>query len=73
MDQRSWFHAELDRLHVALLDAVVRWGEDGLVREAIRRALIGRYCERIGDHAVDVGQRVRDLVEGELPAYGGLV
>jgi phosphate transport system protein len=63
---------ELDRLHADLVDAVVRWGEDGSVRDAIQLALIGRYYERIGDHAVNIGERVRYLIEGELPVQGSL-
>jgi len=62
----------LDRLHADFLDAVVSWGQDARVREAIQLALIGRYYERIGDHAVNIGERVRYLIEGELPAHGGL-
>lgn len=62
----------LDALHAELLEAVVAWGEEGRVREAIQLALIGRYYERIGDHAVNIGERVRYLIEGHLPAHGGL-
>jgi phosphate transport system protein len=60
----------LDALHATFLDAVVRWGETGAVRPAIQLALIGRYYERIGDHAVNIGERVRYLIEGELPVHG---
>lgn len=63
---------DLDRLHAELLGEVVTWGEDGRVREAIQLALIGRYYERIGDHAVNIGERVRYLIEGELPTHGGV-
>ncbi|MER3395421.1 MAG: phosphate transport system regulatory protein PhoU [Acidimicrobiia bacterium] len=34
---------------------------------AIRVALIGRFFERIADHAVNIGERVRYMVTGELP------
>jgi len=60
---------ELDQLRADHLAAVVRWGEGGRVREAVQLALIGRYYERIGDHAVNIGERVRYLVEGELPVH----
>lgn len=59
----------LDQLHADFLDMVVRWGEGGHVREAIRLAMIGRYLERIGDHAVNIGERVQYLVDGELPPH----
>ena len=34
-------------------------------------ALIGRYYERIGDHAVNIGQRVQYMVTGWLPEHTG--
>ncbi len=37
------------------------------VEPAIDIALLGRYYERIGDHAVSMGRRVVYLVTGELP------
>jgi len=37
------------------------------VQAAVQLALIGRYYERIGDHAVNVGERVRYMVTGWLP------
>lgn len=61
----------LDQLHADFLDSVIVWGQQGSVREAVQLALIGRYYERIGDHAVNIGERVRYLIEGELPAHGG--
>ena len=36
-------------------------------KEAVQLALIARYYERIGDHAVNVGERVRFMVTGWLP------
>ena len=41
-------------------------GEAGLHR-AVQIALVGRYYERIADHAVNVGQKVAFMVTGELP------
>ncbi len=38
------------------------------VEPAIDIALLGRYYERIGDHAVSMARRVVYLVTGELPA-----
>lgn len=40
---------------------------------AIRVALVGRFFERIADHAVNIGERVRYMVTGEFPSqpHGG--
>ncbi|HNN47925.1 MAG TPA: phosphate transport system regulatory protein PhoU, partial [Marmoricola sp.] len=37
------------------------------VEPAVDVALLGRYYERIADHAVSVARRVAYLVTGELP------
>ncbi len=36
---------------------------------SIRVALVGRFYERIADHAVNVGERVRYMVTGEFPSH----
>lgn len=36
---------------------------------AIQLALITRYYERIGDHAVSIGERVRYMVDGWMPEH----
>ena len=41
------------------------------VQAAVQLALIGRYYERIGDHAVNIGERVRYMVTGWLPEQTG--
>jgi len=37
------------------------------VHQAVQISLVGRYYERIADHAVNVGQRVAYMVTGEFP------
>ena len=46
-------------------------GEDWTygVEAAVDIALLGRYYERIADHAVSIARRVVFLVTGEQPAY----
>jgi phosphate transport system protein len=39
------------------------------VEPAVDIALLGRYYERIGDHAVSMGRRVIYLVTGQRPVY----
>jgi phosphate transport system protein len=36
---------------------------------AVQLALIARFYERIGDHAVNIGERVRYIVTGALPEH----
>ena len=40
------------------------------IQVAVQLALIGRYYERIGDHAVNIGEKVRYLVSGWMPDPG---
>ncbi|MFY0409828.1 phosphate signaling complex protein PhoU [Solicola sp. PLA-1-18] len=58
---------ELDDLRRSLLRSVL--GKDWThgVEPAIDLALLGRYYERIGDHAVSVARLVVFLATGELP------
>lgn len=63
---------QLDELHADYIQAVLQWGSDiGDVQPAVQLALIGRYYERIGDHAVNIGERVRYMVDGWLPEHAG--
>lgn len=40
--------------------------DDAAVQRAVRVALVGRYFERVADHAVNIGDRVPYMVNGEL-------
>ena len=44
--------------------------DEGAVQRAVQIALVGRYYERIGDHAANVAERVEFLVTGVLPEAG---
>lgn len=59
----------LDDLHQEFIQAIFESHQaEGLdVQEGVQLALIGRYYERIGDHAVNIGHRVQYLVTGWLP------
>ena len=56
----------LDAVHGWFVDDVLDWAEAGNARAAVKLALIGRYYERIGDHAVNIGERVQFLLEGRI-------
>lgn len=40
---------------------------------AVQLALIARYYERVGDHAVNIGERVRYMVTGWSPEHTGAI
>ena len=63
----------LDELHNDFIETVFSSRNDGLIttQQAVQLAVIGRFYERIGDHAVNVGERVQYLVNGELPEHKG--
>ncbi len=56
----------LDSLHRSLVRTIIEeQGEGGLsIQPAVQLALIARYYERIGDHAVNIGERTCYLVSG---------
>lgn len=56
----------LDSLHRSLLDELVRKPNTN-VACAVDLALLGRYLERLGDHAVDIAARAGFVVTGEMP------
>lgn len=57
-DEVDEFHARLSNLLFAT--------EGGPVRPVIELALIGRFYERVADHAVVMAERVRFVVSGEM-------
>jgi phosphate transport system protein len=58
---------EMDELHVSLV-AELAAGKTALP-VAMDMALVARFYERLGDHAVNIGERVRSLA-GVAPAAG---
>ncbi len=64
----------LDQLHRDYIQAILEIHADVRdVQAAVQLALVGRYYERIGDHAVNIGERVRYMVTGWLPEHTGAV
>lgn len=57
---------EMDRLRKGLLRSLLEDEWDHGVEPAIDMALLGRYYERIGDHAVSMARRVVYLVTGQI-------
>lgn len=60
----------LDAVHRAFIGQILSSCRTGQleVQAAVQLALVGRYYERIGDHAVNMGERVRYMVSGWRPA-----
>jgi phosphate transport system protein len=63
---------QVDALHRDFIEQIIESCRQGAldVQAAVQLALIGRYYERIADHAVNVGERVRYMVDGWLPDRG---
>jgi phosphate transport system protein len=63
----------LDLLHKDYIQAIFESHHAGIIdlQAAVQLALIGRYYERIGDHAVNIGARVEYMVTGWLPEHTG--
>jgi phosphate transport system protein len=63
----------LDQIHRDYIAEIFEASREGAfeVQAAVQLALIGRYYERIGDHAVNIGERVRYMVTGWLPEHAG--
>ncbi len=63
----------LDELHADYIQAIFQSHGEGRLdlQAAVQLALVGRYYERIGDHAVNMGERVLYMVTGWLPEHTG--
>lgn len=60
----------MDELQRELFRAIfgTSGGDEADIHWGVQVALVGRYYERIADHAVNVGQRVAYMVTGDLPS-----
>ena len=62
----------LDQLHRDYIQAILELHADVRdVQVAVQLALVGRYYERIGDHAVNIGERVQYMVTVGCPEHAG--
>ena len=63
----------IDDLQKDLFRAIfeARHGDEAAIQRAVQLALVGRYYERIGDHAANIAERVNFLVTGALPDGSG--
>jgi phosphate transport system protein len=63
---------QVDAIHRDFIEHIIESCRSGVldVQVAVQLALVGRYYERIADHAVNVGERVRYMVDGWLPEHG---
>jgi len=59
----------LDDLQVDFIEAIFEAQANGDLspQETVQLALVARFYERIGDHAVNIGERVQYMVTGESP------
>jgi phosphate transport system protein len=60
----------IDRANRRAVDRVLDFGADAEKREwGLRMILVSRCLERIGDHAVDIGEQTAYLVTGEFREF----
>jgi phosphate transport system protein len=64
----------LDELQVEFVESIFSSHDSDRLglRSAVQLALVGRYYERIGDHAVNMGERVTFMVTGWLPEHAAV-
>jgi phosphate transport system protein len=63
--------AYLDQLHRQFIQAIFESHADDKVdlQVGVQLAVVARFYERIGDHAVNVGDRTRYIVDGWIPEH----
>lgn len=63
----------LDGLHKDFIQSIFEshHGTTLDLQPAVQLALVGRYYERVGDHAVNIGHRVQYMVTGWMPEHAG--
>ena len=63
----------LDALNKEFVQAIFEAHGEGAIdlQAAVQLALVGRYYERIGDHAVNIGNMVQFMVTGWMPEHTG--
>lgn len=60
----------IDRLNRGMLQEVLAIADDrGMLEWGIRMHVVSRQIERVGDHAVDIGEQVHFLVTGQFREF----
>ena len=64
----------VDALHAEYIASIFESHDRKAIplQAAVQLALVGRYYERIADHAVNIGERVRYICTGWLPEHTGV-
>ena len=63
----------LDALQRDFIIALIEQHDRSIMplQSAVQLALVARYYERLGDHAVNIGERIQYMVTGWLPEHTG--